>query len=68
MSWDARDDMSGWQIGREAAQAVFRVSASRTGDCVALKKELLFWRSSDIGTHDWKVVLLRNVLKKSGQL
>ncbi len=52
MSWAASDDMSGWQIGREAEQAVLRVSASRTGDCDALKKELLFWRRRETGTQD----------------
>jgi hypothetical protein len=67
MRSEARDAIKGWQIGREAAQATLRVSSRRTGDRAALKNDLLFWRSRDTGTQDWKVVLLRNELKKSGQ-
>jgi len=67
MSSEARAAIKGWQIGKEAAQATSRVSARRTGERAALKNDLLFWRSRDTGTQDWKVVLLRNELKKSGQ-
>jgi hypothetical protein len=45
-----------------------RVSAMRTGERAALKNDLLFRRSRETGTHAWKVELLRNELKKSGQV
>lgn len=46
---------------------MLRVSARRVGEPAALKNDLLFWRSRDTGTQDWKVVLLRKESKKFGQ-
>jgi hypothetical protein len=59
MRSDARDAIKGWQIGREAAQVASRVSAMTAGDRAGLKKDLLFCRSRDTGTQDWKVLSLR---------
>ena len=67
MRSEAREVINGWQIGRDAAQVMSRVSAMRTGERAAPKNDLLFRRSSETGTHVWKVALLRNELKKSGQ-
>jgi hypothetical protein len=42
MRSEAREAINGWQMGREAAQAMLRVSAMRTGERAALKNDLLF--------------------------
>jgi hypothetical protein len=59
MRSEASDAIKGWQIGSEAAQAASRVSDMRVGERAALKKDLLFCRSRDTGTQDWKVLSLR---------
>ena len=51
-----------------AAQAASRVSSSKDGSRWARKKEAEFCRSTEIGTQDLKLGLLRKLPKKLGQL
>jgi hypothetical protein len=59
--------MSGEQRARGALQAMSRVSERRVASRSAWKKELLFWRRSEIGEQERKVLFARKEVKKSGQ-
>jgi len=54
-------------MAKLAEQAESRVWERRVEERIARKNEALFWRRSEAGTQDRKVVLDKNVVKKVGQ-